>query len=344
MKLVLRSALLAGVLAGLTGAVYAGSASSGALVPSVTVNTPTSTLVTLKASELAVLPQTTVTVPVGGVATTESGPTLASLLTYAGVQYNAQCKNDELRWWIEVTSSDASAVVLTAGEIDPGFGNKPAILSIAENGKFLTSSGPTLIVQNDSGARNLKHVSIVTVGRAPAQLADVTPACAATSLVSTPPAGSLQVNGAVANPTTYTFSQLQGMTQSSQTVSFLSGANPTTLSEQGPTLASIVAAAQPKFLSCDPDDKLRFYVEVTSSEDGYAALLSYAELDPAGDNDNSLASLVENGASQASVGPRVTAPGDIRGGRYVSGSAVVTIFRAPTELRIPSCATAGTKK
>jgi hypothetical protein len=42
-----------------------------------------------------------------------------------------------------------------------------------------------------------------------------------------------------------------------------------------------------------------------------------------------LLSLAENGVSQQTVGPRLTVPGDVKGGRYVSGSAIVTVFRAP---------------
>ena len=155
-------------------------------MPSVTVNTTTGTLLTLKTSELAVLPQQTLTVPINGTPTVEQGPTLASLLTFAGVQYNAACRNDELRWWIEATSANGQAAALTAGEIDPLFGNRPAILSISENGQFLTSKGPTLIVPNDSGKRNLKQVSVITVGRAPAQLFN-TPACSPTVALSSVP-------------------------------------------------------------------------------------------------------------------------------------------------------------
>ena len=59
----------------------------------------------------------------------------------------------------------------------------------------------------------------------------------------------------------------------------------------------------------------------------------YAELQ----SDNALLSLADDGASQSGVGPRSTAPGDVRGGRYVSGGAVVTVFRAPTQTPIPSC-------
>ena len=320
------------------GAAY-GRQASTSIVPNVTVNTADgTTLLTLKTSELSVLPEQSVTVPINGVSTVEKGPSLQSLLTYAGVSYNAACRNDELRWWIEVTSSTGAAVVLTAGEIDPLFGNRPAILSIDEGGQFLTNAGPRLIVPNDSGQRNISKVAVVTVGRAPAQLASTTPACSPTvALPSAPPVGSLQVNGSVSSPTTLSYSQLQVMPQTSQTVSFLNGANPVSNTETGPTLASVIATAKPKYLACDPNDKLRFYAAVTSSIDGYTALVSFPEFDPSVNNVQQLMSLVENGSSLATVGPRNTVPGDVRGGRYVSGGAVITVFRAPTEVPIPSC-------
>jgi hypothetical protein len=324
------------------GAAY-GQSGSGSLVPLVKVNTSTgSTLLTLETSELAALPEQSVTVPINGAPTVEKGPSLQSLLTFAGVSYNAACKNDELRWWIEVTSSTGAAAVLTAGEIDPLFGNRPAILSIDEGGQFLTMSGPKLIVPNDSGQRNISKVAVITVGRAPAQLASTTPACSPTvALSSAPPAGSIQVNGDVANPTTFSYAQLQAMPQANQTVTFLNGSTPSTNTEAGPTLASVIAAAKPKYLACDPTDKLRFYAAVTSSEDGYTALVSFPEFDPSVDAVPQLVSLVENGGSLSTAGPRSTVPGDVRGGRYVSGGAVITVFRAPTELPIPSCRASG---
>jgi hypothetical protein len=340
-KHVLGLAVIAALFVGGAGAAYAHRASTP-MVPLVKVNSPTGTLVTLKTSELAILPQASVTIQVKGSPVVEQGPTLASLLTYAGVQYNSACKNDELRWWIEVTSSDGqSAAALTAGEIDPFFGNRPAILSISSNGNFLTSQGPTLVVPNDGGQRMIKNVAVVTVGRAPAQLASTTPACSPTVAISqTPPVGSVVINGDVANPTTLTFAQLQAMQQTNQNVSFLNGTTPSSNSESGPLLSQVLALAKPKFLACDPNDKLRFYVAVTSGQDGYTALVSWAELDPSINGINQLLSLVENGGSLATVGPRNTVPGDVRGGRYVSGVSVLTVFRAPTEVRIPSCKTA----
>ena len=70
-KLVVASALAAALLA-LAGAAY-GRQTATPIVPSVTVNTATGTLLTLKTSELAVLPQQTLTVPINGTPTIEQG-------------------------------------------------------------------------------------------------------------------------------------------------------------------------------------------------------------------------------------------------------------------------------
>jgi hypothetical protein len=330
-----RLALIAALGACVCGA---GAASGAAIVPSVTVNGPAlAAPITLKTSELAALPQQTLTVTIGGKTVTESGPSVASLLTYAGIAYNATCKNDELRYWIEATNNKGAAAVFTAGEADPGFGNKTTILSIDDNGQFLTGTGPRLVMANDvSGARDLQQVRTITVGRAIAQLPAA--GCATTGATTAPTPGSVVINGDVANPTTLTWAQLQAMTQTQANVSFLQGTTPQTHTESGPLLDSIVAAAKPKFLACDPTDDLRFYVEITSGEDGYTATMSYAEFAQSLDANGSLLSLIEDGKSQQAVGPRSTAPGDVKGGRYVSGVAVITIFRAPTQIPIPSCA------
>jgi hypothetical protein len=134
--------------------------------------------------------------------------------------------------------------------------------------------------------------------------------------------------------------QLAAKPQQTQTDNFLQGTTPTTNTETGPSLYSIVMQAQPKFLACDTNDKARFYVEVTSSEDGFADIVAWSEIDPAADNVQDLMALVNNGIPvlQTDTDPRSTAPGDVRGGRYTFGAAIITVFRAPTEVRIPSCA------
>jgi hypothetical protein len=269
---------------------------------------------------------------IGG--TTYTGPLLSALLTTAGFTPISSCKNDELRYWTEVSGLTGAAAVITNGELDTGFGNRPAILAVTANGTGLAV--PQLIVPGDTTTvRDIPDVFDVTVGRAAPQLTDTaTPSCTAapfTPPVSpTPPAGDLAVNGDVANPSTLGWSELSALPQFSQTDTFQAGSSPTTVTEEGPTIAEIVSGADPLFQAGRPNDDLRFYVEYTSSEDGYAALSSMGEFGTTRDDVQMLASLIENGGSLQSVGPRSTAPGDPKGGRYVSGGAVLSVFRAPT--------------
>jgi hypothetical protein len=298
----------------------------------------------LTTTQLAALPQQTITVAINGVSTTESGPSLSALLTKAGLQYISTCKNDELRYWIEATSARGASTEVTAGEIDPSFGDKPAILSIDQNGSSL--SAPRLIVPGDAtDARDIPDVVNITVGRAAPQLAETTAACnppgftAPVSAPSSPPAGSVLINGDVPNPTTVTFAQLQALPQVTQTDSYKSGgsaAKPHT--ETGPTLYSVLAAAEPGLESSDPANNLDLYVEVTSSEDGFAVLVSWAEIDPALNGNQVLLSLIDQGVSvlTTDTGPRLTVPGDVQGGRYDFGVQVVTVFRAPLEFPSPT--------
>ncbi|HEY4347856.1 MAG TPA: hypothetical protein VGM80_09725, partial [Gaiellaceae bacterium] len=204
-----------------------------------------------------------------------------------------------------------------------------------------TASGPRLIVPNDPGAaRNIQHVGTITIGRAAVELPNATPACGASGLIPNPAKGTVVVNGDVASPLALTMDQLAALPQVTQTDTFLQGTTPNTNTVSGPTLYSIIQAARPRFLACDKTDNQRFYVEVTSSEDGVSALVSWTEIDPSLDNIPDLMALVNNGIPvlNTDTGPRLTTPGDIRGGRYIFGGAVITVFRAPTQTRIPSCA------
>src|SRR5262245_36726278 len=182
---------------------------------------------TLTTAQLAALPQSTVTVPISGTPTTEKGPLVSALLTQAGFAPIAACTNDILRYWTEVSSLTGSAVEISNGELNTGFGNRPAILSIEENGTPLAI--PRLAVPNDlSGARNIANVFNITVGRAAPQVAAANASCnpaGFTPPVTAPTAPSVLVNGDVAHTTTFSLEQLQGMPQVTQDVTFQSGAN-----------------------------------------------------------------------------------------------------------------------
>jgi hypothetical protein len=312
-------------------------ASTG-IVPSqsIAINGDVATPRTLKWPELAILPQQTKTVTIDGATHVEKGPSLLDVIGLATPNIVACSRNDSLRWWIMVTNQSGQAAVFGRGEVDTGFGNRPAILSISEDGKFLTTtSGPRLIVQGDAGsARDFRNVVMVTTRRAVPGLP--VSGCPTTPNLFTPSVASLVLNGDLKTPQTLTFSQLQGMTHVGQTVSFLSGTTPTTATEVGPTLAEVLAKAAPNFKSSCPDDKLRWYVEITGS-DGYASILSYSELDPSIGNRNPLVSLTENGVSLVNAGPRVVQSGDVRGGRLVSGSVALSVLRVAPRVPIAGC-------
>jgi hypothetical protein len=137
----------------------------------------------------------------------------------------------------------------------------------------------------------------------------------------------------VAIPRTLTWAQLQALPQVSQTDTFLQGPNSQSRSEVGPTLYDVVSASEPTFNFCSPNDDARFFVVVTAQSDGFAAVISWDEIAQARNGVESLLSLIQGtppaaGTSTQAAGPRLTMPGDVHGGRYVTGSTVVSVFRA----------------
>src|SRR5262245_37331889 len=87
----------------------------------------------LTMAQLAALRQTNMTVTIDGATLTETGPSVSSLLTLAGFAPIGTCRNDFLRYWVEASSLNGSAAEITDAELDPNFGNRPAILSLNEN-------------------------------------------------------------------------------------------------------------------------------------------------------------------------------------------------------------------
>ena len=299
---------------------------------------------TLTTAQLAQLPAKTVTLPDG---TTETGPTLSSLLTQAGFGLISSCNNDQLHYWIEASSLDGSGAVISDGELDPNFGNNQAILSVEENGVPLTV--PRLAVPNDkTEARDVSAVFDITVGRAAQQLPQSGSNTGCTppgySPLATPPAapGSVLINGDVSNPAAViTWAQLMALPQTDHIDTFNQGNTPNTREETGPTLYSVLSSLEPELASV-PTDDTRLYVEATSSEDGASALVSWDEFDLARNNTQDLLSLGESSLAPdvspfhlfippdgTDTGPRLTTPGDVRGGRYDFGVQIVTVSRVP---------------
>jgi hypothetical protein len=132
--------------------------------------------------QLAALPQTTVTTSVGKHQFTDTGVLLETLVTDAGPAYPASLlntKNDLLRITASVQGAGGEAVTFALGELDPNFGNHPALLALTQNGRPIPP-GPELVVPGDQfPLRIVPGVTRVTVGIA-----------TATATNTAPPAGS----------------------------------------------------------------------------------------------------------------------------------------------------------
>jgi len=129
--------------------------------------------------------------------------------------------------------------------------------------------------------------------------------------------------GDVNNPSTQTVADLAKLPQHKVRVKFLSG-KVERHTYRGRYLYDVVNQAQPDF---DPDiknDKLRFYVAATGS-DGYAAIVSWGEIDPDFAGRKVLLAVSEDGRSLAADGPRLVVPRDRHGGRYVSNVVSIRI-------------------
>jgi DMSO/TMAO reductase YedYZ molybdopterin-dependent catalytic subunit len=143
------------------------------------------------------------------------------------------------------------------------------------------------------------------------------------------PSASLVVSGAVDRPTVYTAAALQALPRLTQTDTFASGSSPQTHTWTGPTLWNVVAATGVQTLPGVKNDILNRYVLATGT-DGYRVVYSLGELDPAFGNRADLVATQEtlDGKTAPLAGDgfaRTTAPGDARGGRYVSNLASLTV-------------------
>jgi hypothetical protein len=94
----------------------------------------------------------------------------------------------------------------------------------------------------------------------------------------------------------------------------------------GALLTDVLTAAGPNFDPTVKNDALRFAVKAIGA-DGYAAAVSWGEIDPNFGAKQVLLAYNEDGNDLCSVGPRLVVPGDIKGGRYVSTIVRVKVVR-----------------
>ena len=135
------------------------------------------------------------------------------------------------------------------------------------------------------------------------------------------PSTQVQVSGAVTSPKTYSLTGLQALPAITQTDVFLAGATPQTHTYTGASLWGVLDASG-IVVNANKNDVLDRYVLATGS-DGYKVVFSLGELNPNFGNRPDLLAYSElvNGTPTllgADGFARVTAPGDVKGGRYVS--------------------------
>jgi DMSO/TMAO reductase YedYZ molybdopterin-dependent catalytic subunit len=145
---------------------------------------------------------------------------------------------------------------------------------------------------------------------------------------------SFTLTGAVQNPQTYSLQDLQALPATTQTDTFQSGNSPpATVTYTGTFLWPLLSSAVPIVDPARKNDILRDVV-VAKGSDGYAVAFSGGELNPNFGNRQNLIAYgqVVNGVPSplGSDGfARVTAPGDVKGGRYVSNLANFNVIQAP---------------
>ncbi|CAO5245084.1 molybdopterin-binding protein [Frankia sp. AgKG'84/4] len=171
-------------------------------------------------------------------------------------------------------------------------------------------------------------LSLLPTWRAQAATPTPAPATEAEAVSSTPgQPGRVLLLGRIARPLRLTVADLASKyPQHTQTVTFASAAGQQTHTYTGPLLYDVLQAARPSFRADVKNDALR-YAAVVHASDGYESVVSWGEIAPGFAGSASLLAVTEDGASLATTGPRLTAPDDTKGGRYVSGVTAVLLAR-----------------
>lgn len=280
-----------GVTRAAAGAVMVGLAGLLLLMPStalawagtlVRVGGQVAAPATYSVSQLATLPGGTYTAHrPGGGSIAIQGVNLETLVDLSNpVLPNA--KNALLRVTVTVQGADGKRVTFALGELDPNFGDHPAVVALVEGTQRLRM--PALVVPGDSTPlRWIDPVSTITVG-------------VVTATPTTPPAVGIDLTFR-GYQVTLTGRQLSRLPSQTLTVTFIAGTASATDTEQGPPLAEVLAAAHLPI-------GLTTWVAAVGS-DGYVAVVTPAEAFVGGRP--LLVSLAENGAELAQ--PRLVTDG-----------------------------------
>ncbi|WP_370942034.1 hypothetical protein AB5J62_23280 [Amycolatopsis sp. cg5] len=203
-------------------------------------------------------------------------------------------KNTALRVTMRVTGRHGETANFALGELDPGFGNHPAVLVTSPR------HGIGLIVPGDRNrTRSVTAVAAVRINVSTASAQDV----AAGAVLIVTPHGTRTLPAWV----------LKQLPSRDVRVTFLMGTTPQTHTESGPPLSLVLLAAGvlPRAGTS----------VVAVGTDGYGAAVTLGE-DYVGGRPL-LLSTVEDGVPLER--PRLIPDGDVKGGRYVSATVTLAV-------------------
>ncbi len=311
-----RLALAPLALAALLATTAALAAPSTAVVVGGAVDHPA----TLDAAALQALPQATQTDTfTSGPASqthTYTGPTLWSVVNAAGIQTTGS-KNDLLNRYVLATGSDGYRVVFSMGELSPAFGNRADLVATQE-----TIGGKTAPLTADGLARATAPGD-VKGGRYVSNLASLTVRASGSTTTSSGGGHSdhLAVDGAVVHAASFDLAALKALPVTTETVG---GVTYTGVSVWDLLNGKAGIITDPAV----KNDILDKYVVATGS-DGYKALLSMGEIDPAFGNQPDLIAYAADGQPLDANGfARLVVPNDAKAGRWVSNLVDLQVFSA----------------
>ncbi len=226
-------------------------------------------------------------------------------------------KNDVLDRYVLATGTDGYRSVFSLGELSPTFGNRPDLAAYAE-----TVRGVSTPLAADGFAR-VTAPGDVKGGRYVSNLVnlDVRTSGSTVQAAGSGPSTQFRVSGTVAAPSAFDLAALQALPKVTVTV----GGH----TYGGASFWDLLNASVGLRLdSAVKNDVLGHYAVATGS-DGYKAVFSLGELDPAFGNQPDLIAYEEDGAPLGAAGfARLVVPNDVRAGRWVSNLVALEVFSA----------------
>jgi hypothetical protein len=265
------------------------------------------------------------------VSDTYTGTTLWNLLNTAGGGVDTTtAKNDILSKYVIATGSDGYTSVYSLGEIDPQFGHQQILIASSDTGGQLGPFGADglsrVVVPGDiAGGRYVSDLVSLRVGSLPEP-------------GPTGPGGyspSATISGDVKDPLVITPATLSALVQQtlSETATYQAAGTPVTDTYTGVSLWDLVQDAGVLTNPAIKNDLLNFVVVATGS-DGYRAVFSMGEIDPAFGNQQDIVAYADTGGQLGTSGPdgamRIIVPGDTAGGRYVSNITSIQVENVVT--------------